>query len=441
MFAPRARTATVAVRRPLKANDRQEQMTVKSGEKGGERPGAKPPVYVDTDAGLVQLAQRLLQQEAIAVDTESNPLFAYRERLCLIQVSMPQLDCIVDPLAGIDLDPLVPVFADPGILKIFHDAEFDVLMLKRSHAFEISAIFDTKVAVASLGYPTVGLAPLLKEFYGVTLDKKLQRSDWGKRPLTQEQLDYASKDTHYLLSLAEKLRKELHEKPPLNCLEVAAECRRLAGLIPERRTFNPDEFIKIKGVDELDGMERRVLRELFVMRHEISDQLDRPSFKVLSNEILLRLARAKPQSDEDLRRQKILSPRVRQQRGAEVLATVRRALKLGPVQAVRLPRASGEVGELNDEQRSVYEALRVWRKTAAASRGTDASLVLLRRTMFELSRLRPRPQHMDDLASSGLLEPWRVQHYGVDILRAINEAGARHEERRQRRRGRDRAGR
>lgn len=414
-------------------------MTVKSGKKSRAKPGGtKPPLYVDTDPELVRLAHRLLGEAAIAVDTESNPLFAYRERLCLIQISTPLEDCIVDPLAGIDLDPLVPVFADPGILKIFHDAEFDVLMLKRSHAFEIGAIFDTKVAVASLGYPTVGLAPLLKTFYGVLLDKKLQRSDWGKRPLTDQQLEYASKDTRYLLPLAEKLRKELHEKGVLNCLEVAAECRRLAGLIPEVRVFNPDEFMKIKGADDLNGTQRRVLRELFVMRHEIADRLDRPAFKVLANEVLLRLARAQPQSEEDLRRQKIFSHRVREQHGAEVLATVRRAVRLAPLDEAKLPRAPGDIGSrLNDEQRATYDALRVWRKAAAASRGTDASLVLLRRTMFELSRLRPRPQNLDDLAASGLLEPWRVRHHGAGILRALNEVDARDSERRQHRGGRN----
>ncbi len=431
-MAPCPRTVTVSC-------EALKRMTVKSGKKGkAKQGGTKPRVYVDTDAGLVRLAHRLLQQHAIAVDTESNPLFAYRERLCLIQISTPQHDCIVDPLAGIDLNLLVPVFADPGILKVFHDAEFDVLMLKRAHAFEINGIFDTKVAVTSLGYSTIGLAPLLKTFYEVTLDKKLQRSDWGKRPLTDEQLEYASKDTHYLLSLAERLRKELHDKGLLNCLEVAAECRRLENLIPERKVFNPDEFVKIKGSDDLSGAERRVLRELFVMRHEIAGQLNRPAFKVLSNELLLRLARAQPESDDELRRQKILSHRVREQRGAEVLATIRRARKLSPVNEVKLPRVPGEVGTLNDEQRVAYEALRVWRKTTAAARDTDSSLVLLRRTMFELSRLRPRPQDLADLAATGLLDPWRIHHYGVGILRAINEKGGRRSERHQRRSGRGR---
>lgn len=412
-------------------------MQMTAGKKGKAKQRGKPPVYVDTDKEMARLVELLRGEKAMAVDTESNPLFAYRERLCLIQISTPQQDCVVDPLV-VDLEPLVPVFADPAILKIFHDAEFDVLMLKRSHPFEISGIFDTKVAVASLGYATIGLAPLLKTFYAVTLDKKLQRSDWGKRPLTEEQLEYASLDTHYLLPLAEKLREELYAKGSLHCLEVAAECRRLEGLIPERRVFHPDEFMRIKGADDLGGTERRVLRELFIMRHETADQLDRPAFKVLSNDVLIRLAREQPQSDEELKRRKILSPRVREQRGAAVVATIQKALKLSPVNEVKLPRAPGEIGGLNDEQRAAYEALRVWRKSAAAERGTDASLVLLRRTMFALSRLRPRPEHLEDLAASGLLEPWRVHHHGAGILRALREAGDRRGERRQRRGGRDR---
>ncbi len=414
-------------------------MTVKADKRAkAKKAEIKPPLYVDSDQALGQLVRNLRQQHAIAVDTESNPLFAYRERLCLIQISTSQRDYIVDPLAGINLDTLVPVFADPGILKIFHDAEFDVLMLKRAHAFEFGAIFDTKVAVTSLGYSTIGLAPLLQTFYGVTLDKKLQRSDWGRRPLSDEQLDYASKDTHYLLSLAEKLRQELHEHGELNCLEVAAECRRLEGLIPENRVFSPDEFVKIKGSDDLTGKERRVLRELFVMRHRIADQLNRPAFKVLSNDVLIRLARSQPESEDALRRSKILSPKVRAQRGEEVLSTIRRARKLNPVAAPKLPRMQNEVTRLNEEQRVAYESLRIWRKTAATERDTEASLVLQRGTMLELSRLRPRPQDLAGLAASGLLEPWRIRYYGDDILRALNDPGRRRGERRRRRAGKDR---
>ena len=411
-------------------------MTVEPARRTSRQDGGnlKPPVYVDTNQGLQKLVRTLAQQPAIAVDTESNPLFAYRERLCLIQVSTKHRDYIIDPLAGIDLDLLVPVFADPGLLKIFHDAEFDVLMMKRAHAFEIAGIFDTKVAVTSLGYATVGLAPLLKELYGVILDKRFQRSDWGHRPISEGQLDYARLDTHFLISLADRLREELRNKDEIHGLEVATECRRLEGLIPETREFNPDEFSKIKSSDDLSGKQRRVLRELFVMRHQIADEQDRPAFKVFSNDVLMKLAHLQPTSEESLKKQKILSPRVREQRGAVVLATIRRAQKMSPVDRVALRRHQNEANRLTDEQRQTYETLRAWRKKVASQRNTDASLVLLRSTMVELSRLRSRPRDRAALRASGLLEPWRAKFYGEGILRALTQPTRGGQERQRRRR-------
>ena len=170
------------------------------------------------------------------------------------------------------------------------------------------------------------------------------------------------------------------------------------------------------------------------MRHQVADELDRPAFKVLSNEVLMKLARLQPTSDESLKKQKILSPRVREQRGALVLATIRRAQKLSPVDRVTLRRHKNEANRLTDEQRQTYEALRAWRKKVASQRNTDASLVLLRTTMVELSRLRSRPQDRAALNASGLLEPWRVRFYGEGILRALTQPNTGRQERRSRRR-------
>ncbi len=105
---------------------------------------------------------------------------------------------------------------------------------------------------------------------------------------------------------------------------------------------------------------------------------------------------------------------------------------------MRLPRTQNKVAKLSEEQKVVYESIRIWRKTAAAARDTEASLVLQRGTMLELSRVRPCPQDLAGLASSGLLEPWRIRYYGDDILRALNEPGKRRSERRGRREGKRR---
>lgn len=374
----------------------------------------RPPVYVDDDRSLARLAERLESQRAFALDTEANPLFAYRERLCLIQISIPGRDYLVDPLRDLDLALLSAAFADPGIIKVAHDAEFDILTLKRAHPFEFAGLFDTKVAAASLGIRQVGLAALLRERFGVTLDKRYQRSDWGKRPLSEGQLDYARLDTHHLLELADDLRARLHDAGEPVVLEVAAEFRRIASLVPEPRRFHPDEFVRIKGCERLDPRERRALRELNIVRDEIAREQDYPPFKVMGADTMLALARRRPRSAEALQAVTPLSARLVDRWGDRIVAAIERAEQLEPIH--RLPKlAANGVDSLSVEQREAYERLRTWRRRLAASRSTDPSLVLPRPTMVALCRLPP-PSDLEELAGSELLESWRLQLHGEAIL-------------------------
>ena len=382
--------------------------------------GPEPPVYIDNDRALEKLVLHLQDQRAIAVDTESNPLFAYREKLCLIQISTAKRDYIVDPLSGLSLEPLVSVFADPNVVKILHDAEYDILMLKRTLPVEFVGLFDTKVAATSLAMESLGLAAILKEFFDVSLNKKMQRSDWGRRPLTEEQLDYARYDTRFLIPLANDFRTKLLDADPIHQLEVASEFRRVEQLAPEDKSFNPDDFILVKGSDRLNPVQARAMRELFVMRHQISDELDRPAFKVLPNAVLLDLARSRPETMQELVSEKILSPKLRDRRGADVLAALARARKRSPLPSETLHPTRKDQDLLTAEQSAVLDALRNWRKDAARERGVDASLILPRTTLFALCRLRHRPLDPASLRGCGVLEPWRVDYYGEGILRALN---------------------
>ena len=149
-----------------------------------------PLVLVTDEHSLDQLASALALAPVVAVDTESNSLHAYRERVCLIQISTLVADYVVDPIALPDLRALAPVFANPGHQKILHAAENDLLCLRRDYQFEFANVFDTMTAARTLGWPQVGLAAILNTRFGVTMDKKYQRSDWGRRPLTSEQLEY-----------------------------------------------------------------------------------------------------------------------------------------------------------------------------------------------------------------------------------------------------------
>src|SRR5262245_15126388 len=145
-------------------------------------PKLPPPQWVGTQDDLEAVLPALLAAPAIGVDTESNSLYAYHERVCLIQFSLPGRDYVVDPLNLDALAPLYPLFADPAQQKVFHAAEYDVLCLRRDYGFEFANLFDTMVAARILGQTQLGLAALLEKYFGVTMNKKYQRANWGQRP-------------------------------------------------------------------------------------------------------------------------------------------------------------------------------------------------------------------------------------------------------------------
>ena len=151
-----------------------------------------PARLLDTPAALEALSVELRGEPALALDTESDSLYRYHYRVCVIQLSTATADYILDPLNLPDLALLGTWLADPTVEKVFHAAENDILVLKRDFGFAFARIFDTMLAARILGWQRVSLAALLAEQYGVKLDKRAQLTDWGRRPLSREQLSYAA---------------------------------------------------------------------------------------------------------------------------------------------------------------------------------------------------------------------------------------------------------
>ncbi len=166
---------------------------------------------VSNDQQLSKAVAETMKQSIVAVDTESNSLYAYREKVCLIQISIPGKDYLIDPFKIGNMDLLAGLFKNKKIETVFHAAEYDLLVLKRDFDFEFNNLFDTMIAAKILGYKKVGLGSLVELFYKKTLAKRYQTADWGRRPLPKEMLDYARMDTTYLIRLRDYLRKELQK--------------------------------------------------------------------------------------------------------------------------------------------------------------------------------------------------------------------------------------
>jgi ribonuclease D len=366
------------------------------------------PTLIETEAELRQLVTTLAAQPTLAVDTESNSLFVYRERLCLIQFSTPTADYIVDPLQA-DARLLAPLFANPAQEKIFHAAEYDLICLTRDFGFETHNLFDTMVAARSLGWPQTGLASLLELHFGVKMNKKHQRANWGRRPLTPDLLDYARMDTHYLFALRALLEKELRAAERWE--ETQEEFARLAKLKWEPLPEDPNAFWRVSGSRDLTGQQAAVLHELWQYREKMAERADVPPFKMMGDETLLALAKKLPQTGPDLRGVHGMTEGQIRRHGDQVLNAVHRGLKAPPLKPPK-PKLEPE------PVRERFERLRVWRKEKAKTRGVESDVILPKEAMWEMARRAPRS--LEELALLENLGPWRRATYGEELVDIIS---------------------
>jgi ribonuclease D len=376
-------------------------------------PALPPPILVADTGSLDHLVQALASEPIVAVDTESNSLHAYRERVCLIQFSTSTADFIVDPIRVPDLDALAAFFANPNQQKVFHAAEYDLLCLRRDYRFAFANIFDTMSAARTLGWPQVGLAAVLDTHFGVTMNKKYQRADWKRRPLMPEQLDYARLDTHYLVALRNKQIQALTEAGRSE--EAQEEFERLARTRPsaENAAPGPAAFWRVKGARELTPAQAAVLQTLFAYREQQAERIDRPPFKVMGEATLMEIVRRAPRRVEDLQTVPGMTPDQTQRNARGLLQAIEQGLQAPPQHA---PRAERESDEVQDR----YDRLHTWRKERARARGVESDVILPKTALWDLARRPPRTQ--DELAQITDFGPWRRETYGAEILAVLSGA-------------------
>jgi ribonuclease D len=370
-----------------------------------------PFKFVNNHSAWTQCVARLGQEPKVAIDLEANSLFAYRERVCLIQISIPGQDYIVDPEASFDLASLGDIFADAAVEKIFHAAEYDLILIERQYGWALNNLFDTMWASRILGKSRYGLANLLHSYFDVKQDKKHQKANWCRRPLSPAQLAYAQMDTHFLIPLAAHLEEELQAAGRLEeAREIFAEQTQVH--LPENG-FDPDGFWSISAVKDMDGPRRAIVKALYIYRDEQARKQDRPPFKIFGDRTLVELAMATPKGLDELPSVYGMSSGQIRRYGRQIVQTIQEA-RVAP--APKKPNSNNR--RLPEAVYNRYEKLYAWRKERARGRGVESDVVISREALWQLAR--HNPQSRSELAQIQCLGSWRLEAYGEDILNALN---------------------
>jgi ribonuclease D len=367
--------------------------------------------FIQTTAAWRDCVAQLKDQPRLAIDLEANSMYVYQEEICLVQISIPGSDFIVDPLALPDLDGLGPIIENNQVEKVFHAAEYDLMLLKREYGWQLQNLFDTMWAARILGYQKFGLANILAQFFQVKLNKRFQRADWGKRPLSDAQLRYAQADTHYLLPLRDQLWAELVSAGrQQEALEIfAGQCR---IKLPDT-SFDPDGFWRLNGAQGLSPTQMGQLQALYLYRDEEARKRNQPHFKIFSDQTMLQLVYDQPRALADLRQIQGMTSAQIQRYGRRLLA----ALEQGTQKIPRRPVNNRQ--RVSDAMMERYERLHNWRKQTAEARGVESDVIISRDALWAIAKANPST--LAELEAVEGLGPWRLNEYADDILTVLRK--------------------
>jgi ribonuclease D len=371
-----------------------------------------PPIYLEAPEAVARFVDSIANTRSIALDTEGASFHRFVDRIYLLQLSTRETSAILDPLTiGVPAE-LGKLLESRDIEVVFHDADYDLRLLHQDYGWRITNIFDTRVAAQLLGIRAFGLAALLEKFFGVKLDKKHQRADWSMRPLPQGMLEYAAQDTAYLLDLRDRLGNELEKLGRGSW--AREEFARLEGTRWDADDAR-DAFLRVKGARDLTRRQLALLRELVVWRDGVARTVDRATFRVVSNETLLELARLAPNARAQLVGVKGMPRGILESRSSEILKAVELGLSVPDAELPRFPR--GQRWERDPDFDDVVAKLKTVRDAAAARLDLDPGVLCPRERLEAIARRRP--DSVDELRELPELRRWQIEQLGEEFIRAL----------------------
>lgn len=368
--------------------------------------------FVDTLKGLDRLVSTFGDIDLLAIDLEADSMYHFQDQVCLIQLATRQQIFIIDPIRLESIEILKPYFRDSRIRKVFHGADYDIRSLFRDFDIVIHNLFDTELACRFLGIQQSGLDAVIQSFFQVKLEKKYQKKDWSQRPLPGGMINYAAKDVQYLLRLSEILEKKLIQKNRHSWVEE--ECRLLSKVRPNTN-HNVPLFQNFRGAGRLSSRELAILEKVLVWRRETARKKDRPLFKILGNQHILKLAQKKPRSTEELAQSESLSSKQLHMFGRQLLEAIERGLNMPEDDLPVYPRRRAP--RISKATSRKVSKLKNWKEAKAKRLSIDPALVLNKAQIVEIAKTKP--VNTQALSKTNGIKAWQVLEFGEEIIRCL----------------------
>ena len=355
---------------------------------------------------LADAAGTLRRHGAFALDMEFERERSYWPKLQLVQVAVPDLVAAIDPLALEDLSPLYDLIADPAIEKITHAGRQDAEIFFLKTGKPPAGIYDTQIAAALVGLgEQVGYAVLVQRLLGMRVVKHERVTDWGRRPLSDAQLEYALNDVRHLLQIRDALNADLRE------LGREAWFREETAFYadPDLYRHDPDRlYMKVSRWRSLDRRGLGVLRELVEWREEEAMRRDLPRQRVVPDDVMIELAGRRPKRVADLSPLRRLHPKEIERGGEAIVAAVGRGMALPEAQLPNPPKPPREDPDASLAADLLAVLLRMRAREiriAPSYLGTQKNVLELVNWLAD-KREGPPPH---------LLEGWRREAVGNDL--------------------------
>jgi ribonuclease D len=375
---------------------------------------------IHTLSELKSLCRQLSREKILALDTEADSLYHYFPKVCLIQIATNRHAFVVDPIAIKTVEPLRPLLGDQKVKKILHGADYDLRSLFRDFGIKVTNVFDTMIASQFMGENEPALSAIVRKRFGVILDKKYQRANWSRRPLSQEMMRYAALDTAYLIRLYTELKEELRGKARLDW--VQEECEVLSRDVRARdkgaaRTLTGYSplFKRFKGAGKMAPRDLAVLENILIFRENLAMQTNRPPFRLFSNRVIQDLIRVKPTRGSDLRKMRHLPADFISRYADGILEAIQKGLELPADGLPSYPKVRHQPQAPDKQAR--LKRLKRWRGLKAKELEIQAGLICNNVLLDALAEKNPKG--VPGLKAIATMKVWQRRAFGTEIIEVL----------------------